>query len=191
MAAEEIPHAYGFKAGYWIPGEELLRDVLGGGASFGVAYSLPLRPNRWLDFEALYWGGKGDMEPRYDDLGVTNRTSKVRLIPLALSLRANGGAVGGVQPFILGGVDLNIVTEEVDIVQTPEGPGTSGTNSLSNAFLGLHAGGGAQYEVTPKATAYIEVRVSVCNADTEDVNGVIGNGVSLGGLGIFAGVRIR
>ena len=161
-AADELPRTYGFKAGYWIPSEGLLRDVLGSGISIGAAYSVPLRPNRWLDFELLYWSGEGDLDPLSDDLGgMTFRTSRITLVPLALSLRAVSTSVRGVRPFVLGGVDLNIVKEEVDIVQTPEGPGTRGTNSLSNAFLGLHFGGGAQYEVNAKATAYIEARISI------------------------------
>lgn len=191
-AADETPRTYGFKAGYWIPGEGIIRDVIGGGVSIGAAYSLPLRSNRWLDFEALYWRGEGDLDPLEDDLGgVTYRTSRITLVPLALSLRAEAPPLRRITPFVLGGVDLNIVKEEVDIVQTPEGPDTRGTNSLSNAFLGLHFGGGAQLEVNDKATAYVEARISISNADTEDVSGLIGNGISLGGLGIFGGVRIK
>jgi opacity protein-like surface antigen len=191
-AADETPRTYGFKAGYWIPGEELFREVLGSGISLGAAYSLPLRPNRWLDFEVLYWSGEGDFEPQIDELGgKTFRTSRVLLLPLALSLRAEAEPLRGIQPFVLGGIDLNIVKEEVDIVQTQDGPDTGGTNSLSNAFLGVHLGAGAQYKVSPRVITYLEARMSISNADTEDVDGIIGNSVSLGGLGIFAGVRIK
>lgn len=194
VAADETPRTFAVKAGYWIPGEQVLRDVLGSGLSVGAAYSLPLRPGRWIDFEVLYWSGSGDLPTLIDETipgGMTFRTSEVKLVPLALSLRAEATHIRGVQPFVLGGIDLTVVKEEVDIEQTPAGPNTSGTNSLSNAFLGVHFGGGAQYEVSPKAIVYLEIRFSIVNADTPDVNGLIGNGVSLGGLGIFAGVRIR
>ncbi len=183
--ADTIPRTYGFKAGHWIPGEELFRDVLGSGLLIGGSYSLSLRPDRWIDFELLYWKGEGDFSPAQNEI----RSSSVTLVPLALSLRADLQAIRGVQPFALGGIDLNIVKEEVEIVQTDIDQG--GTNSLSNAFLGLHFGAGAQYEISPKALLYLEARLSISSADMAGVGGVVGNGTSLGGVGILAGVRTR
>jgi opacity protein-like surface antigen len=191
--ADESPRTYGFKAGYWIPGEKLFRDVLGSGPVIGAVYSLPLRSNRWIDFEVLYWRGSGDLAPRVDTDGtVTTASSDVKLVPLALSLRADALPMRGIQPFILGGIDLNVVKEEVDFkrtgtVATAEG----GVNSISNAFFGVHVGGGAQYEISPSTTVHLEARLSIVNADTRGVGGVVGSGVSLGGIGILAGVRIK
>jgi opacity protein-like surface antigen len=191
--ADETPRTYGFKAGYWIPGEKLFRDVLGSGPSLGAAYSLPLRSNRWIDFEVLYWRASGDLAPRADTDGtLTTASSDLTLVPLALSLRADALPMRGIQPFILGGIDLNVVKEEVDFRRT----GTAvraegGVNSISNAFFGVHVGGGAQYEISPRTSLHLEARLSIVNADTKGVGGVVGNGVSLGGFGIFAGVRIK
>jgi opacity protein-like surface antigen len=192
-SADETLRTYGFKAGYWIPGEKLFRDVLGSGFSLGAAYSLPLKSNKWIDFEVLYWRKSGDLEPRVDpDGAVTNASSDVRLVPLALSLRAEALPIRGIQPFILGGIDLNVVKEEVDFRRVEGGLLVeSGINSISNAFFGVHVGGGAQYTINPRAVLHLEARVSIVNADTRGVGGVIGNGVSLGGVGIFAGVRIK
>ena len=193
--AEELKRTYGFRAGYWIPGEQLLRDVLGSGVAVGASVSLPLRPDRWLDFEVMYWKGTGDFPPLEDETllnAITYRTSEVTLAPLALSLRADAARIGWMQPFVLGGIDLNVVKEEVHFRQThPEEPEQRGTNSLSNAFLGFHVGGGAQFDAGPRAVIHLEFRLSIVNADTTPVGGVVGNGVSLGGTGIFAGVRIK
>lgn len=193
-APGETPRTFGFKAGYWIPGEEILRDVLGSGPSVGASYSLPIRSDRWVDFEVLYWSGSGDLPVLIDETipnGKTFRSSKTKLVPLALSIRAEAAPVRGARPFVLGGLDLTVVKEEVNIRQTPPGSDSGGTNKLSNAFLGFHFGGGAQYEINAKVTAYLEMRFSIVNADSPDVNGLIGNGVSLGGLGIYGGLRIR
>ncbi len=191
--ADEPPRTYGFKAGYWIPGEKLFRDVLGSGVSLGAAYSLPLRPNRWIDFEVMYWRGSGDLADRIDSDGtLTTATSEVTLAPLALSLRADALPMRGIQPFILGGIDLNIVKENVDFTRSEAGlPVEGGVNSISNAFFGVHVGGGAQYEISTRATLHLEARLSIVNADTGGVGGLVGNGVSLGGVGIFAGIRIK
>lgn len=191
--ADEQPRTYGFKAGYWIPGEKLFRDVLGPGVSIGAAYSLPLKPNRWIDFEVMYWRGSGELADRIDPDGtLTTATSEVTLAPLALSLRADALPMRGIQPFILGGIDLNIVKEDVDFTRSEAGlPVEGGVNSLSNAFFGVHVGGGAQYEISARATMHLEARLSIVNADTRGVGGLVGNGVSLGGVGIFAGIRIK
>jgi hypothetical protein len=193
--ADETPRTYGAKVGYFIPTESLFRDVLGSGVSVGGAYSLPLRPDRWIDFEVFYWRGKGDFPPMMDETiqdAFTYRSTDVILVPFALSLRADLAPIRSLQPFVLGGIDLNIVKEEVDFVQTEPGePDKRGTNSISNAFLGLHFAAGAGYQIKPKAFLYLELRLSVSNADTKSVGGLIGNGVSLGGAGVFAGLRIR
>ena len=191
--AGETPPTYGVKGGYWFPGERLFREVLGSGPSAGAVYSLPLRPDRWIDFEILYWRGSGDLDPRVDpDGATTTASSDVTLVPLALSLRADSSPIRGIQPFIFGGIDLNVVKEEVAFVLREPGQSpTGGTNSISNAFLGLHVGGGAQYEVGRRTVIHLEARLSIVNADTEGVGGVLGRGVSLGGTGIFAGLRIR
>jgi opacity protein-like surface antigen len=186
---------YSFKAGYWMPTEGVVSDILGGGVSFGGALSLPLRSNRWLDFELSYWKRSGDFPPLEDETlpgAVTERNSEVTLVPLSLSLRVEALPMRGVKPFFLGGVDLNVVKEEVAFVQTqPDEPDLGGTNSLSNAFLGFHFGGGAEMDVRAQTPVFFEVRVSVVNADTDDVGGLVGNGVSLGGIGIFGGVRFK
>jgi len=193
-AQDQTPRTFGLKAGYWIPGEGVLRDVLGSGLSVGASYSLPVRPDRWIDFEVSYWSRSGDLPVLVDEVipgGRTYRSSNVALLPVTLSLRAEALPVKGVRPFVFGGAGLTVVKEEVHISQTPPGPDSEGTNKLSNAFLGLQFGGGAERDVGERTAAYLEVRFSIVNADTPDVNGLIGNGVSLGGLGIYAGLRIK
>ena len=194
-SAENSDRAYSFKAGYWIPTEGVVRDVLGDGISFGGALSLPLRSNRWLDFELSYWKRSGDFPPLEDETlpgAVTERRSEVTIVPLSLSLRVEALPMRGIKPFFLGGVDLNVVKEEVDFIQTqPDEPDLVGTNSLSNAFLGFHFGGGAEMDVRAQTAVFFEVRASVVNADTDDVGGLVGTGVSLGGIGMFGGVRFK
>jgi hypothetical protein len=193
--AEEPRRSYSFKLGYWIPSEALFREVLGSGLALGGAFSLPLRSNRWIDFQIGYWKQSGDMDPLdYETLpgAYTYRTSEVRLMPLSLSLRVEGQPWGRTRPFILGGVDLNAIREEVDFRQThPTEPEQRGTNTISNAFLGLHFGGGAEIDIRPGNSLFLEGRLSIVNADTEGVGGIVADGVSIGGIGIFAGFRFK
>jgi len=192
---ENQRRSYGFRVGYWIPTETLIRDALGSGVAFGGTFSLPLRSNRWIDFQLGYWSGSGDLEPlEYETIpgAVTYRTSDMRLIPLSLSLRFEGQPLSGVKPFILGGVDLNSVREEVAFRETTPGePDNTGTNTISNAFLGFHVGGGAETDLRPTMSLFAEGRVSIVNADTEGVGGLLVGGVSLGGVWISGGLRFK
>jgi hypothetical protein len=192
---EEPRRSYSLKVGYWIPSEGIFRNVLGNGISFGGAFSLPLRSGRWIDFQIGYWSKSGDLAPlEYETLpgAATFRNSDIRLMPLSLSLRAEGQPLRGVRPFLLGGIDLNAIREEVTFRETTPGkPDKTGTNTLSNAFLGFHFGGGAEMDLRPTTALFLEGRVSIVNADTEGVDGLLVGGVSLGGVGISAGLRFK
>jgi opacity protein-like surface antigen len=194
-SAESSDRSYSFEAGYWVPTEGLLRDVLGGGVTFGGTVSLPLHEGRWIDFGLGYWRKSGDFPPLEDETlpgALTYRRSEVTLVPLSLSFRAEGTAQRGIRPFVRGGVDLNAVKESVHFRQThPTKPVQQGTNSISNAFLGFHFSGGAEKDLNPRTSLLFQVTVSVVNADTEGVGGLVAGGVSLGGIGFLAGLRYR
>jgi len=187
----ESGRTYSARAGYWIPEEDIMKDNLGSGLSFGASYSLPIGPRRWVDFEIIYWSGEGDLPVEKFQGGRTFKHSKVFILPLLVGLRTEPQQFGALRLFVFGSAGLTIVKEEVQIRVEPPGEDTEGTNTLSSAFLGVHFGGGAQYPVSPRSSAFIELRYSLGNADTDPVGGIIGNSIGLGGLGVYGGVRIR
>ncbi len=80
------------KAGYFMPSDQVFRDVYGGGPAFGGEVAIPLAGPVQL------WAG-ADVFGKTGLLSVSEEETKVRITPLYAGLRAEFGRTG-LRPYV-------------------------------------------------------------------------------------------
>lgn len=170
LAQAQPESGFAPKVGYFMPGDEDVKDVWGNDFTFGIDY-LYAFPPYGIDFSAEYFA----KEKKWAWLGETYK-QEWRVIPLTATFLYFFPGREGFSPYIGGGIGYYLTEYGVDL-------GYAGVSLFANSWeesgIGFHAQGG----FTLGENFFVEAKYS-----TADITGDIYD-VNAGGVTILVGYR--
>jgi outer membrane protein W len=162
LAAERV--SLEVKGAYFLPTEQVFRDVYGGGPAYGAEIGVGLMAGLSLWAGADYFTKKGQ-------LTFTGEDTEITLMPVSGGLRYTLGA-GRLRPYVGAGV-VYVKYKETSVIGT-----------VDKGDVGFLGQVGVRFKVAGGFFLDVQARYSVCKAKPGDVTADLG-GLQAGlGLGI-------
>jgi opacity protein-like surface antigen len=155
------------KAGYFLPADDVFKDVYKNGPVFGAELAISALQN--LDI----WAG-AEIFSKTGTLTFTEEPTKIRIVPLTAGLRFRFSS-GSVSPYLAAGGGLYLYNEE-NVLGTTSGSG-----------FGFVGQGGVLIEVSNVIALDLHGRYGVCKVKPEDIE----ESVDLGGFRAGAALVLR
>lgn len=170
LAQAQPKSGFGGKLGYFVPGDEDVNDIWGGGLAFGLSY-LYAFPPYGIDFGAEYFSKEEEVT-----VFPFTVTQGWRVVPITVTFLYFLPGMAEFSPYVGGGLgyysaryDLDIEVAGIPFFAAP----------FEESGIGFHAQGG----FTLGKNFFIELKYSMANIEN-------GLEVGAGGFSIYAGARI-